>query len=301
MIEYEFYSSDWGGVAWSDWLPLNSNSFGTVPREPGLYRIRHQDADRLYLEYIGESGDIRRRIQSLARGVYAEEMPYRDPHTAAPCLWAIRHEVGPALEVSHVSATELGDKQQRKGLETAFIALHRRATDRSPTANFGRIISGYKQSSYSYSDPAFKGGLLDEGDEEPNAEQGIEPPNWQLWETPRAREWMGLDWSEPYRLDQRLEATPPDNGLYRIWYKNSDAPLAYIGESSAIPSRLYNHETVFGGHALFAYAKRLDLDAAHKRQEIETDLLGAYYLATNESPLAQFGYSENVPPTGVRN
>ncbi|WP_157078578.1 hypothetical protein [Halalkalicoccus paucihalophilus] len=57
----------------------------------------------------------------------------------------------------------------------------------------------------------------------------------------------GLEWSEPYQLDQRLEATPPDNGLYRIWYENSDAPLAYIGESSAIPSRLYNHEKAFGG------------------------------------------------------
>ncbi len=114
-------------------------------------------------------------------------LPYRDPHTAAPCLWAIRHEAGPALEVSHVSATELEDEQQRKGLETTFITLHRHATDRSPTANFGRITDGYKQSSYSYSDPPFKGGLLAEGDEEPNAERGIEPPSWHQWKTPRAR------------------------------------------------------------------------------------------------------------------
>lgn len=72
MIEHE------GGVAWSNWLPLNTSSFGTIPREPGLYRIRHQNADRPYLEYIGESGTTRRRIQYLVRGVSTVEMPYRD-------------------------------------------------------------------------------------------------------------------------------------------------------------------------------------------------------------------------------
>ncbi len=107
---------------------------------------------------------------------------------------------------------------------------------------------------------------------------------------------MGLEWSETYRLEQRLDATPPNNGLYRIWYDHSDVPLAYIGESSALPSRLYTHESVFEGHAQFAYVERTDLDAAHMRKEIETDLLGAYYLTTGEAPLAQFGHTENVPP-----
>ena len=296
MTAYEFYEPDWGDVEWSDWNRLDRNSFSDVPQEPGLYRIRHQDADRPFLEYLGESGNTRRRIQSLARGVYAEEMPYRDPHTAAPCLWALRHEIGPSLEVSHVIPSRSGDTQHRKGLETALIALHRRATDRSPTANFGRIISGYKQSSYSYSDPPFKGGLLEDGDEEPNAARGIEPPSWRNWESPRARDWMGLEWSDAYRLEQRLDAAPPNNGLYRIWYDYSNLPLAYIGESSALPSRLYTHESVFGGDAQFAYVERSDLDAAHKRKEIETDLLGAYYLATGVAPLAQFGHTENVPP-----
>jgi hypothetical protein len=72
--------------------------------------------------------------------------------------------------------------------------------------------------------------------------------------------------------------------------------LAYIGESSNISSRLYNHEQTFGGDALFAYAERRDLDAAHRRKEIETDLIGAYYLEVGEAPLAQFGHTENVPP-----
>ena len=107
---------------------------------------------------------------------------------------------------------------------------------------------------------------------------------------------MSLDWSKPYRLAQRLDANPPDTGVYRIWYENGDLPLAYIGESSNIPSRLYSHEQTFGEDALFSYAERRDLDASHKRGEIETDLLGAYYLEVGEAPLAQFGYAEQVPP-----
>jgi hypothetical protein len=70
----------------------------------------------------------------------------------------------------------------------------------------------------------------------------------------------------------------------------------HIGEASNISSRLYSHEQTFGEDALFAYVNRGDLDASHKRQEIETDLIGAYYLEVEEAPLAQFGHTENVPP-----
>lgn len=106
---------------------------------------------------------------------------------------------------------------------------------------------------------------------------------------------MNLDWSKPYRLTERLDADPPDTG-YRIWYEEQESTLAYIGESSNIASRLYNREQTLGEDALFAYAERSDLGASHKREEIETDLIGAYYLEIEEAPLAQFGYTENVPP-----
>jgi hypothetical protein len=99
-----------------------------------------------------------------------------------------------------------------------------------------------------------------------------------------------------YQLAERLNADPPNMGLYRIWNEGQDSALAYVGESSNISSRLYNHEKTFGEDAVFAYAKRSDLNASHKRAEIETDLLGAYYLGIGEAPLAQFGHTENVSP-----
>jgi hypothetical protein len=223
MTGSDFYALDWLDLGWSEWKSLAADSFSEVPKEPGLYRIRHQIEDRDHLEYTGESGDTRRRIQSLARGTYAEEMPYRDPHTAAPCIWAVRDDVGSALEVSHTTPPKAEDEQHRKGIEAALIALHRRETNRSPTANFGRIIDGYRQSSYSYNDPAYKGGRLSSGEEEPNSASSVEPPDWQNWREPLTRDWMSLDWSEPYCLEQRLDANPPDTGVYRIWYEGQDS------------------------------------------------------------------------------
>jgi len=295
MTKSDTYSLDWMGFDWSAWKPLSVDSFSDIPKKPGLYRVRHEEKENGCLEYIGESGDVRRRIQSLARGVYAEEMPFRDPHTAAPCLWAVRDHVGQGLEVSHITPSKATDEQHRKGLEAALIALHRREMNRSPTANFGRIIDGYKQSSYSYNDPSYKGGILESDEKEPNAASGIEPTDWQNCREPLARNWMSLNWSEPYRLAERLDANPPDTGVYRIWYEGDNSPLAYIGESSNISTRLYNHEQKFGGDALFSYAKQSDLNVSHKRKEIETDLLGAYYFEVGEAPLAQFGYTEQIP------
>ena len=295
MTRNKLYALDWLNLDWAEWKPLDTDSFSEVPKEAGLYRVRQQSESRDHLEYIGESGDTRRRIQSLARGVYAEEMPYRDPHTAAPCLWAVRDDVGSALEVSHNTPSKAEDDQHRKGIEAALIALHRRETNRSPTANFGRIIDGYKQSSYSQSDPAYRGGLLESDEEEPNTASGVEPPDWQNRKEPLARNWMSLNWSKPYRLKERLDANPPDTGIYRIWYEEQDSTLAYIGESSDISSRLYSHEQTFGEDAFFSYAERSDLDASHKRKEIEADCIGSYYIAVGEAPLAQFGHTENVP------
>lgn len=289
MTEFKFYEPDWGDLVWSNWRSLDAGTFSEVPKEPGLYRIRHRNEERNFLEYIGESGDTRRRIQSLARGVFAEEMPYRDPHTAAPCLWGVYDNGGSGLEFSHTTPEKARNRSLRKGLEQALIALHRREAARSPTANYGRMIDGYKQSSYSYNEPSFKGRLLGPNEEEPNCASGVEPTDWQNWQNPVAKDWMGLNWSETYYLEQRLDVNPPDNGLYRIWHGNNAPPLTYIGESSNISSRLYNHEQVYGGDALFSYVERIDLDASHKRSEIETDLIGAHFLAVNEPPAAQFG------------
>ncbi len=85
-----------------------------VPARPGVYRIRRLGAADL--DYIGQSGagalHMRTRLAMLC-GVYGAEMPFRDPHTAAPALWALRHATGYDFEVSVALVT--GPTPWRKG------------------------------------------------------------------------------------------------------------------------------------------------------------------------------------------
>ena len=52
----------------------------------GLYRIRRAGRDDL--DYIGQTGLRLRDRLAMLRGIYRDKMPYRDPHTVAPALWA---------------------------------------------------------------------------------------------------------------------------------------------------------------------------------------------------------------------
>lgn len=288
MIDQELYSGRWIGVDWSEWVSLDpsDDQLSGISTDPGLYRVRHLDRDGF--EYIGQTGrSARGRVSALARNTYSEKMPYRDPHTAAPCLWAVRDRYGPGLEVSTATPSFATNDQARKGQEEALIAVARRVMGESPTANFGRIIPGYSQSSYRSG--GYVGGLLNEDETEPNAEPGRGPVPWENVDDVIAPDWMGLSWSESYQLRNRLKPELPEAGVYRIWYDSETPPLAYIGETSNFTGRLRRHEGTFGGDALFSVAAPDGMDVRHKRTEVETDLIGAHYLTAGESPTTQFG------------
>jgi hypothetical protein len=70
---------------WTDWHPLRGASRDPeLPRSPGLYRIRRAGRDDL--DYIGQTSLRLGQRLGMLSGVYAEEMPYGDPHTAGPAL-----------------------------------------------------------------------------------------------------------------------------------------------------------------------------------------------------------------------
>ena len=287
MNESEFYARDWMGVEWSDWTSLDPTvgDVSTFSTDEGVYRVRHRD--RKGLTYVGETGrSLRGRVRALARGVYADEMPYRDPHTAAPCVWAIRQEDGPELEVSVTTPPLVEDKQERKAFEDALIAVHRRETGASPTANFGRIIAGYKQSTYRSDD--VRGGPLAEDETEANAEPGVGPLPWTNYDDLLASDWMGLSWSSPISLADVDSSIPADDGLYRIWRDGSVPLLEYIGQSTNLRSRLRTHRNNRDSDLLFSYTPLMEHDARHKREEVETELIGVHWLVTEENPRDQF-------------
>lgn len=222
MTQSDYAADDWLGLEWRDWAELDpaAGSLAALPTEPGLYRVRHLDRDGL--TYIGETGrSLRGRVRALARGTYDDDMPYRDPHTAAPCLWAIRDQDGPAFEVSVAAPAVATDTQQRKAMEDALIARYRRAVGESPTANFGRIIPGYRQSSYRRDGQT--GGPLPEGAHDAHAAADRGPLHWTDAETPTAATWMGLEWTAPRLLSDADSSLPDRAGVYRIW-RPGEAP-----------------------------------------------------------------------------
>jgi hypothetical protein len=239
---------------------------------------------------------LRKRIAML-RGVHLSEMPYRDPHTAGPGLWALRQSNPQPLEAQFCPIE--GTTPWRKGLEAAALAVHRQEHRRSPTLNFGRIPAGFRMSSGNNArlvaaGKRFRGGRNEAVTE--SHEPGITPIGPLGSDTTSAR-WGGHTWTAWMTMNTKtIQTLVSEDGLYRI--RGNDERLVYIGEG-AICSRLLVHLAKLNtptsqGRALRAAAPLTFSAAAnrtwrrHQRLELETDLIGAYVLATYKPPAAQF-------------
>lgn len=282
-------------VVWSLWVALEfALREPVLPAESGLYRIRGRGDDRL--AYIGQTGrSLRERVRALG-GVYRPEMPYRDPHTAGPALWAWSRAADVHLEVS-VGALD-ASPAFRKTAEAVAIAEHRQLHGCSPRWNFGRMPVGYRMSSANNARLAAAGRRLRGGpcDESlPEHAAGIAPVG-RLDDDFDGDSWFGLSWTSwadlrgsPGSLDAAAI------GLYRI---RGSTGLAYIGEGR-IGARLAAHARklvtstqqglVLAAEAPLQYSMCVDAPwSTRQRLELETDLIAAYALATGRPPAAQF-------------
>jgi hypothetical protein len=285
-------------LQWSAWRLLATVSRDQeISRLPGLYRIRR--LGRNDLDYIGQTSLPLRRRLAMLRGVYKEEMPYADPHTAAPALWALRHATGCDFECSVVPIE--GSTPWRKGMEAVAIALYRQEFGQSPTIEFGRIMAGYRPSSGNNSRLAavgkrFRGGPSDE----PHFRHvpGIAPAG-PLAGDPHGVSWGGHTWSAWIPLHQLdvVEAVT-GSGLYRI-RGDEDVKLLYIGQGK-VPDRPLAHlgkirqadhrqGPIFAAHSRLEWSAVVNEDwHQHQRLELENDLIAAHILTTGEVPAAQF-------------
>ena len=286
---------------WSNWQLLQECWLeGKIPSQPGIYRIRRVGHEQL--DYIGQTGSgtmtLRKRLAML-RGIYAEQMPYRDPHTAAPALWALRHQSGCDFEVSVLPVQ--GSTPWRKGLEALAISLYRQAYGRSPTINFGRMPIGYRMSSgntakLEQAGLRFRGGLTSK--ENANHLPSITPVN-SLAGDPTCPNWCGHSWSDWVVLDTvRSKLLGNELGLYRIQGTNQ-VGLVYIGQGN-LRQRLSQHDRKFRLAAdeqgqVLRQAGRLSCSwvensiwYTHQRLELENDLIAAHLLQLKLVPPAQF-------------
>lgn len=280
------YDRDWLDFDWSPWLSLqpDDEEVSSLPTDPGIYRIRHTSYEGLV--YIGETGrSLRGRIYALRRGIYGGEMPYNDPHTGSPSLWAIVDMHGPGFEVSGATPKLAQDKQQRKAAEDALIALHRRETKGNLVGNFGRMPPGYSKSKSRSS--GVQGGRSDD-DTLRNFRDGVDPLGWENPTGLTDLDWMGLKWSTPRPLEDAQGALPEEGGVYRIWDPEACPPLVYIGESISLRNRLVNHQRNRDGKLRYSYTVLPDYGEKFQLSQVESELLGAHWLACREAPVDQY-------------
>jgi hypothetical protein len=222
---------------WSAWQDLRgAGRDRRIPAGPGLYRIRRSGGEP-GLDYIGQTGwSLRGRLGQL-NGVYHAQMPYRDPHTAAPALWALRHRDGCNLEVAVIQVP--GTAPQRKALEATAITLYRIDSGRSPTASFGRMPTGYQISSGNNARLA-AAGRRNRGGPDPAApaSPASAPVNGLPGADPASADWMNWTWSL-WAPISRTRGSAAGTGLYRVRSSNHSG-LVYVGQGNIAP-RLRTH------------------------------------------------------------
>ncbi len=287
-------------IQWTKWQPLYEAWKGKkLPSVGGLYRIRRMGFDGL--DYIGQTGKgtmtLKKRIAML-KGVWGNEMPYRDPHTAGPALWALRHKDGSDFEISVSPMTVPTPK--RKGLEALAQSLYRQEWNQSPTLNFGRMPAGYLMSSANNSKLVSAGKRFRGGPSNimnASHELGL-PPEGPLESSFIESNWCGHRWTDWKALEKYKELKPSEIGLYRVIdLKNKE--LFYIGEGK-IRSRLESlvKKTHIPGHSQGELLNKADeicfsyvVNATwkkHQRLELENDLIAAHVLYHSKVPTVQF-------------
>ena len=289
-----FTDFTWCELPWTPWISFNNSlDFKKLPTGPGMYRIRAIGKQELF--YIGETGrSLRERLNSLRRGTMEDKMPYNDPHTAAPSLWAWRDAERIDFECSAAEVKLADDPEEarrlREGLECSLLWRYRLEFGLSTRCNHGRFHPDYVKSSDRKG--AFRGYRLPENTPS-NKSGGPSLPPLQPIGSPFENNWMGLSWSHSNILERaNVRKVTPSPGIYRI-FDLKTMTLFYIGESRNLQNRLMTHDTKSwnGSKPLFSYVQFPHNTPAYQRHEIENDLIGAFYTETRQIPRFQFmGY-----------
>jgi hypothetical protein len=281
----------WCDRTWSPFAPFGA-ARGLTPSlttGPGFYRVRV--AGRGRLAYIGQTGrNLRDRVSALALGTLAAEMPFNDPHTAAPKLWSFRDAEGLGYEVS-VAACDL-PKNDRMGAECHLVWRYRAEAGASPLCNFGRHHPRYATSANRST--GRRGRRLTDG--EPDIDGGPSVPPLTLSGVPDGSGWMGLSWSAWQPLTAAgLRQAPNGPGVYRI---GRDGVLLYIGQSGAVAARLRSHARSPGWPGPVSYSVACLPTGYTPAQllEVENDLIGGHFAHAGHAPAMQFGQEVAAPP-----
>ena len=272
-------------LAWSEWTPFDAGRLSKmVPGTSGLYRVR--SGDRAPLMYLGQTGrDLGERLNALRRGTFQRDMPFNDPHTASPGLWAYRVEESYVYEISWVPKLDVNRRDLRT-LEAVALAEHRQWHGESTLLNHGRFHPAWSRPGNRKAGivGARLGSLVDYLSSKPLARSG----------KPGQSEWMGLNWSEPIDLRAASSVAPKTPGLYVLL---DGGELIYIGETRDLRRRCGGHRSAAWPPQTQVRWSALQTETPdHHLLEFETDLLGAYIDCQSQAPRGQF--IKGAPLTG---
>lgn len=281
----KFLQPNWCDLQWSPWVSFDQvlEKRDLLPKEPGMYRIKPKGLNQLV--YIRQtSRSLRQRVAAeLAKHSLQLEMPYNDPHTAAPSLWAWHDAEGYEYECSGAPIDLT--KADREGLECYLLWQYRLEYGESTLCNHGRFHKGYLKSKERAK--GFRGHKITDGSENPAGSSSTPP--LELRGKPTDLDFMGLLWSPVYELNSEFIKTVPNTrGAYRIIDPDSHQ-LIYIGQSSKLRDRLKNHSLKnWDSKVQFSYCILENLSLPHQLKEIENDLLGGFYALNKCVPRYQF-------------
>jgi hypothetical protein len=217
-------------------------------------------------------------------------MPFNDPHTAAPSLWAWRNADNIEFECA-VAPMQLADEKEearrlREGLEFYLLWQYRLEFGSSTRCNHGRFHPRYVKSTDRKQ--GFVGHRLPD-DAPDNPAGGLSLPPLKYNGESSGQQWMGLAWSDLFLLAptavQQMPGTP---GVYKI-IDSQTHELLYIGETGNLRDRFRSHaQKPWNGYAPFASYVSLPMHIpSYQRHEIENDLVAGYYALTRSMPVFQ--------------
>jgi hypothetical protein len=284
-----YLERNWLDLQWTPWIAFDGprSNWLTLPNVSGLYRVKPKNS--YSLAYVGETGlGLRDRLNVLRRGTMAELMPFNDPHTAAPNLWAWRQEEHWDYECS--AATFSKSRLERKTMECFLLWRYRLEKGESTLCNHGRFHKNYQKSSDRSKNQ--RGYRLSESQTNPSWGPSLKPLT--LHGQPQDIDWMEIQWSTNISLKRQNSSKVPNSpGLYRIVDFNQNS-LVYVGESRNLHNRFMQHSRAFA-NSLFSFSKSPDSIRKYQLHEMENDLIAAYYNQTSEVPKHQFSNKKGKP------
>jgi len=274
------------GEGWSGWIPLEVASRAPAPCAALLYEIRVRAGKDLV--YVGQCGarskghGLRGRMGDLGGVHRSADMPYNDPHTAAPCLRAL-HQHGHTFDVRFAPTPDLNE-QERKALETVRLFRYRHDHGYSPIANFGGMPAGCTKSG-----PRSKGvrGVFRRSDP---VDVRLAPRPWPAPDAVLAAE----HWTAWGPLDDGVALA---QGVYRIAGPHG---TVYVGQAANVTARIREHAQAArnpartGKYALLSTFAPLRASAMpvpggiRDLLETEDHVLGAVILTERRVPDVQY-------------